>query len=178
MDTTIQNFIPEPVQFPLLIQTCVTAKSADIGTVVGIENCVYPNVGDPVLQITFLISPARPDPISSRNAIFTWAGGILSVGSSYKLKIVQIIGNSVPQVVQSNQTERSFEKDGLRISLASVSTIRPNFYIGKNMLGETSGTSNSEIFSFKVKRDRVLLLYQLIQREIITDTEEIQFCRT
>ena len=171
MDTTIQNFISRTGTVPAgNYKTCVTAKSADSGNIVGIENCVYPNViGDPVLQIT-LITPADRDSINSRNATFTWAGGTLSGGSSYKLKIVQIIGNQSPQVAfESNRA--FFEKDGLRISSFQYPLSAPNFLQGKKYAwGVTSGTSNSEIFSFKVKRDQSIIIVPTDTTRIIIDT--------
>ena len=170
MDTTIQNFISRTGTVPGgNYKTCVTAKSADSGNIVGIENCVYPNVGDPVLQIT-LISPQDLDSINSRNATFTWAGGTLSGGSSYKLKIVQIIGNQSPQVAfESNRA--FFEKDGLRIPSFQYPLSAPNFLQGKRYAwGVTSGTSTSEIFSFKVKRDQSIIIVPTDTTRIIIDT--------
>ncbi|MBK6538152.1 MAG: hypothetical protein IPG09_10360 [Ignavibacteria bacterium] len=122
-----------------------------------------------MLQIT-LISPQDLDSISSRNATFTWAGGTLSGGSSYKLKIVQIIGNQSPQVAfESNRA--FFEKDGLRISSFQYPLSAPNFLQGKKYAwGVTSGTSNSEIFSFKVKRDQSIIIVPTDTTRIIIDT--------
>ncbi|MBL0107952.1 MAG: hypothetical protein IPP52_11855 [Ignavibacteria bacterium] len=45
---------------------------------------------------------------------FNWAGGILSGGSTYKLKIVQITGNQSP-VIAFETNRAFFEKEDLRI---------------------------------------------------------------
>ena len=148
-DTTIQNFISRTGTVPAgIYKTCVTAKSIDSGNIIGVENCVYPNVtGNPALQIT-LISPQNGDSIRNQNMTFNWAGGILSGGSTYKLKIVQITGNQSP-VIAFETNRAFFEKEDLRIPSFQYPISGSKFLNGKKYAwGVTTESGHSEVSFF------------------------------
>ena len=110
---------------------------------------------------------------------FNWAGGILSGGSTYKLKIVQITGNQSP-VIAFETNRAFFEKEDLRIPSFQYPISGSKFLNGKKYAwGVTTESGHSEVSFFIFPGNNNIIsnnFESMIHYKKACESEERYFC--
>lgn len=128
--------------------TCVTAYSND-GMIVGIEKCITQIISRGFEGEITLISPSDGDNIDASTPVnFSWTP--LPGGGSYKIKIVEILGNESPENAML-KNKAFFEKEDLRMTTFQYPSSAPKFVDGKRYVWIVqTGDLQSEFYTFKI----------------------------